>query len=52
MEECQLVKMVVEKLRENGGIGWRQEYEVFRRTFELDNEGGSVGKLKNELSMK
>ena len=34
------MKMVVEKLREDGGIGWWEEYEVLRRKFELDNEVG------------
>ena len=34
------MKMVVEKLREDGGTGWWEEYEVLRRTFELGNEGG------------
>ena len=28
MEESRLVKMVVEKLREDGGTGWWEEYEV------------------------
>ena len=37
---------MVEKLRKDGGIGWWEEYEVLRRKFELDNEGGLVGKLK------
>ena len=45
MDESQLVKMVVEKLREDGGIGWLEEYAVLRRGFELDNECGLVGKL-------
>ena len=40
MEESRLVKMVMEKLREDRGIGWWKECEVLRRTFELDNEGG------------
>ena len=46
MDDSQLLKAVVEKLREDEGIGWREEYEVLRRKFELDNEGGSEGKLK------
>ena len=43
---------MVEKLREDGGIGWWEECEVMRRKFELDNEGGSVGKLKNKRNEK
>ena len=42
MEESRLVKMV-EKLREDGGIGWWEVYEVLRRKFELENEGASGG---------
>ena len=49
MERELVVKMVVEKLREDGGIGWWEEYVVLRRKFELDNEGGPVGKLKLRL---
>ena len=37
------MKMVVEKLREDRGIRWSEEYEVLRRKYELDNKGGSVG---------
>ena len=44
MEEIRLVKMVVEKLREDRVIGWWEEYVVLRRRFELDNEGGLVDK--------
>ena len=46
MEESRLVKMMVEKLREDGGIGWWEEYEVLRRKLELDNGSGLIGKLK------
>ena len=52
MEESRLVKVVMEKLREGGGIGWWEEYEFLRRKFELDNEGGSVGKLKNKIKAR
>ena len=52
MEESRPVKMVVEKLKESGGIGWREENEVLQRKFELDNEGGSVGKLKNKIKAR
>ena len=34
------MKTVVEKLRENRGIWWREVYEVLRRKFGLYNEGG------------
>ena len=43
---------MVEKLREDGGIGWWEEYEVLRRKIKLDNEGGLVGKLKNKIKVK
>ena len=33
------MKMVVEKLREDGEIGWWED-EVLRRKFEMDNESG------------
>ena len=49
MEKIRLVKVVVEKLREGGGIGWWEEYEVLKRKFELDNEEELVGKLKNKI---
>ena len=48
--KSRLVKMVVEKLRKDRE-GWWEEYKVLRRKFELDNEGGSVGKLKNHIEM-
>ena len=50
MEESRLVKVEVEKLIGHGGIEWWEEYEVLRRKFELDNEGWSVGKLKNMIN--
>ena len=40
MEESRLVKMLVARLREDGGKGWWKEYEVLRRKSELDNERG------------
>ena len=46
------MKMVVEKLRKEGGIGWLEAYEILRRKFELDNEGGLVGKLKNKIKVR
>ena len=38
IDENRLVKIVVEKVRENRGIWWWEEYEVLRRKFELDNK--------------
>ena len=46
IEGCLLMKMVVEILREDGGIEWWEEYKVLQRKFELDV--GSVGGLKNK----
>ena len=46
------MKMVVEKLREDGGTGWWEEYEVLRKKFELDNEDGLVGKLMNKIKAR
>ena len=48
MEESRLVKMAVEKLREDGGIGWWKKYEVLKGKFELDNEVGLVGRFTNK----
>ena len=42
----------MEKIREDGGIGWWEEYEVLRIKFELDNEVGSMGRLKNKIKAK
>ena len=42
----------MEKLRDDGGIGWWEDYEVLRRNFELDNEGGLVGKLKIKIKVR
>ena len=52
MKESRLMEIVVEKLREDGGIGWWEEYEELRRKFELDNEGWLVGKLKNKIKAR
>ena len=46
------MKIVLEKLRDKGGIWWWEEYEVLRRKFEPDNEFGSLVKLKNEIIMQ
>ena len=51
MEENQLEKIVVDKLREDGGIGWWNN-TVLRRKYELVNEVGSVGKLKNKIKSR
>ena len=51
MEES-TVKMVVEKLREGGGIGWWEEDEVLKRKFELDIKVGSVGRLNNKIKAR
>ena len=44
--------MVLVKLREDGGIGWWEECEILRRTFDLDYEVGSVGKLRNKIKAR
>ena len=36
------LEQVENKLREDGGFGWREECEVFRRKCELGSENGSV----------
>ena len=46
------MKMVVEKLREDGRIGWWEEYEVLRCKFKFDNEVGLVGRLKNKIKTR
>ena len=46
------MKIEVAKLREDRGIGWWEEYEVVKRKFELDNEGGLVVKLKNKIKAR
>ena len=42
----------MEKLSEDGEIGWWEEYEVLRRNFELDDKDGLVDKLKNKITAK
>ena len=44
MEESRLVKMVFEKLGEDGG-----RYEVLMRKFDLDNECGLIVNFKNMI---
>ena len=43
------MKMVVKKLREDGGIGWWDVCEVLWRKFELDNQDLSVSKLMKKI---
>ena len=31
--EERLVKLIVEKLKESGGVGWREEYEMLLRKY-------------------
>ena len=52
MDDSQLLKAEVEKLREDGGIRWWEEYEVLRRKLQLDNEGGWEGKLKIKIKAR
>ena len=42
LEEGRLVKVVLNKLGKDGRIGWWEEYEVFRKKYELYNQHGSV----------
>ena len=34
--EERLVKLIVEKLKESGGVGWREEYEMLLRKYGLE----------------
>ena len=36
--EERLVKLIVEKLKESGSIGWREEYEVLLRKYGLEDQ--------------
>ena len=40
---------VVDKQREDRGIGWREDYEVLRRKFGLNNEVRLVDRLSQEM---
>ena len=42
-------KKVINKLREDGGIGWWEEYKIFRRKYELGSEYGSVHSWKENI---
>ena len=50
LEEGRLV--VVNKLSEDGGFGWWEEYEVFRRKYELGGEYRSVRSWKEKIKMR
>ena len=52
LEESRLVKKVVNKLREDGGLSWWEEYEVLRRKYELDSEYESVFSRKEKIKMR
>ena len=51
--EERLVKPIVEKLKESGSIGWREEYEVLLRKYGLEEdeeeESGSVAAWKKKI---
>ena len=32
----EVVKLIVEKLKESGGVGWREEYEMLLRKYGLE----------------
>ena len=48
-----LVKLIVEKLKESGSIGWREEYEVLLRKYGLEEdeeeESGSAAAWKKKI---
>ena len=52
LEEGKLVKEVVNKLREDGGFGWWEEYEVLRRKYELGSEYRSVHNRKEKIKVR
>ena len=43
---------MVEKLREDGGKGSWEEYEVLMGMLEQDNKGRLVGKLMNKIKAR
>ena len=51
--EERLVKLIVEKLREAGGVGWRAQYEVLLRRYGLeeeeDGQAGSAAEWKRRV---
>ena len=40
------------KLKADGGISWREEYEVLRRNYKLDSEYGSVPGCKENIKTR
>ena len=49
LDDCRLVKVVINILREDGGIGWLEEYEFLMSKYELCNEYGSIHSWKKRL---
>ena len=52
LEEGKLVKEVVNKLREGGGFGWWEEYEVLRKKYELGSEYRPVHSRKEKIKVR
>ena len=52
MEETDWLKKLVNALRQDGGFGWWEEYEVLRRKYELGSEYGSVNCWKEKIMMR
>ena len=52
LEEGILVNKLVNKLREDGGFDWWEEYEVLRRKYELGSEYRSVRSWKEKIKMR
>ena len=48
LDEGRLVKTLVNKLKADGGFGWWEEYDVFRRNYELGSEYRSVHSWKEK----
>ena len=51
LEEGRLVKKV-NKLREDGGFGWWEEYEVLKRKYELGSEYSLVSSWKEKTKIR
>ena len=47
------MKLIVEKLKESGGVGWREEYEMLLRKYGLEEaeeeESGSAAAWKRKI---
>ena len=41
-------EIIVEKLQESGGVGWREEYEVLMRRYGLGQEDGDLAESAAE----